>query len=140
MPTIGSYFSEPSDRFRVIRGWVTHWRLRQNNDNFPPVWNGSQFVWPSVGFPHIVQYATILPEFNPWSSNAYTLDHIITEYYYTSAPSPTPIPNAGLVLRYVWDTTLNAMVLELQKEFPDTVAYFDLSGGVGGYWLDPIPS
>jgi len=139
VPTIGSYFSEPNNRFRVLRSYITHFRLRQNSDNFPPSWNGSQFVWPSAAFPNIVQYATILPEFVGWSTNAYTLDFIITEYYYTIAPSPTRIPNSGLVLRYLWDSVLGAMVLELQKESPDTTQVFNLSGGVGGYWLEPVP-
>jgi hypothetical protein len=83
---------------------------------------------------------TILPAFVPWSSNSYSLDYIITAYWYTVSPSPTPIPNAGAVLRYRWDSTLAAMILEIEKESANTEVMVSLLSGVGGYWLDPVPS
>lgn len=140
MPTIGSYTSIPSDRFRVMRSYLTWFKLKQNSDNHPVTWNGAQFVWPSAAFPSIVQYATILPEFMLYSRNAYTLDYIVTEYYYTVSPSPTKIPNAGLIMRYTWDQGKEAMIIELEKESADREQYFALVGGAGGYWLDPVPS
>jgi hypothetical protein len=139
MPTIGSYFSEPNGRFAVKRSYLTHLRVRQNIDNFPPSFSSGEIQWPSLSFPNIVQFAVLLPEFLPWNSNSYTLDYIITEYYYINLPDPTPIPNAGLVLRYKWDTTLNAMILEIEKESANTAQLYELESGVGGYWLDPVP-
>ena len=140
MPTIGSYFSEPNDRFSVRRSYITHLRLLQNSDNYPPTLTDNLITWPSAAFPSIVQYMTILPEFILWNSNAYTLDHIITGYWYTVAPSPTPIPNGGAVLRYRWNSSLNAMTLEIEKELANTAVDVVLNGGVGGYWLDPVPT
>jgi len=81
----------------------------------------------------------LLPEFLAWSSNSYTLDYIITEYYYVISPSPTKIPNSGAILRYKWDTPLGAMILEVEKESPDTEITYELESGGGGYWLNPVP-
>lgn len=122
-----------------MRSYITHIRVKQNNDNYPVVLIDGQFIWPSIGYPHIVQYATIHPNFLNVNSNAYTLDAIITEYYYTVSPSPTPIPNSGLVLRYQWDYTLDGMILEIEKESADTEQLFTLSGVGGAYWLNPVP-
>ena len=137
---IGSYYCELGDRFRVMRSYITHWRLFTNNDNAPVTWNGSQFVLPSSAVPGFQMFITILPEFIIPNSNAYTLDKVITEVYYTISPSPTIHPYGAIVLRYVWDTGKNAMVLEIQSEVPDTVKYFNLSGVGGSYWLDPVPT
>ena len=140
MPTIGSYTSVPNGRFRVMRSFITHFRVRQNSDNYPVSLVGDQLIWPSAAFPNINQYATILHDWWAWSSNAYTLDYLITEYYYTVSPSPTPIPNAGLILRYVWDPVLNAMILEIEKESANTEQLFSLGGAGGSYWLNPVPA
>lgn len=140
MPTIGSYISEPGDRFALRRSFITHLTLLQNTDNYPPTIVDNIITWPSVAFPSIVQYMEILPQFLEWSSNAYTLDHIITGYWYTVSPSPTPIPNSGAVLRYRWNSSLGAMTLEIEKESANTTLNVNLGGGVGGYWLDPVPN
>ena len=140
MPTIGSYTSEPNGRFRVMRSFITHIRVKQNNDNYPVALSGDKLIWPSVAFPSIVQVATILHNWWGWSSNAYTLDTLITEYYYTVSPSPAHIPNSGLVLRYKWDVPLQAMILEIEKEAANTEQVFALGGAGGGYWLSPVPT
>lgn len=140
MPTIGSYFSEPNDRFSVKRSYITHIILRQNTDNYPPSLIDNQITWPSIAFPNIVQYMTLLPEFLPWNSNSYSLDYIITAYWYTVSPSPTPIPNSGAVLRYKWNSLVGSMVLEIEKELANTAVLMNIQPSPGGYWLDPVPS
>lgn len=140
MATIGSYFSEPNGRFAVNRAYITHMVVKQNHDNYPPTFGDRTIRWPSVNFPNIVQWLGFLPQWIEPSSNTYSLDAIIQEYFYQVLPSPTPIPNSGLVLRYVWSITLSCMVLEVEKEAADTEAIWDLAGGAGGYWLDPVPS
>jgi len=139
MPTIGSYFSEPNGRFALRRSYITHIVLQQNTDNYPPTLSDNLITWPSLGFPSIVQYMTLLPEFLVWNSNGYTLDHIITAYWYIVLPSTTPIPNSGAVLRYKWRSDLQGMCLEIQKELPNTELIIDLAAADGDYWLNPVP-
>lgn len=139
MPTIGSYISEPSGRFAVKRSYLAKLRVRQNIDNFPCSFSGGEIQWPSISFPLIVQTAVFLPEFLEWSSNTYTLDFVFTEYYYQVLPDTTKVANSGLVLRYKWDHPLDCMIIEVEKESANTAQVFDLPGGVGGYWLDPVP-
>lgn len=124
----------------VKRSFITHLRILQNTDNYPPTIVDNLITWPSASFPTIVQYMTIYPNFIPWNSNAYTLDTIVTAYWYTVSPSPTPIPNAGAVLRYKWNSSLNAMTLEIEKESANTAVDIVLDSGAGGYWLDPVPT
>jgi hypothetical protein len=82
---------------------------------------------------------TLLPEFLVWSSNGYTLDHIITAYWYIVLPSTIPVANSGAILRYKWRSDLQGMCLEIQKELPNTEWIIDLAAADTDYWLNPVP-
>lgn len=60
---------------------------------------GPDYVFQEVLFPGIIYHVSIFPAFWPWTSNMYTLDHIVTDAWATIAPSPTVIPlNVQIVL------------------------------------------
>ena len=128
----------PSGRFSVSRSYLAGIRFHCNSDNIPSLADGL-FTVTSVSSPHIVQYVELAASFVDWTSNGWTLDHIIIADWYVILPSPTEYPNNGHSLEYRWDTTLRAMSLHLFFPVANTEYWFPLSSGGGGYWLNPVP-
>jgi hypothetical protein len=61
---------------------------------------GPNFVFNELLFPQNTYYINIAANFWPWTSNSWTLDHVVAEAYATVAPSPVLIP-APVWIRYL---------------------------------------
>lgn len=93
--TIGTGAFYPGGRFTFPRSYIA--KVFNCSAGFALSQNGNKFelsfhpAYPSV------YHWTFHPDFWKWTSNAWTLDHIITECYYVDTPSTVQIPlNFGL--------------------------------------------
>lgn len=101
--TIGAGAFYPTGRFTFPRSYIAQvwcctagFTLTQTANEFTLDFRP---VFPSV------YHWRFDPRFWVWSSNVWTLDHIITDFYYVNPPDPTQIPlNFGLYwVRYAPD-------------------------------------
>jgi hypothetical protein len=71
----------------------------------------------------------------PWSSNNYTLDHVVVDCYFHALPSTTPIP-LDFIFTFVPGTPSHKATLRLLNQFfATTVQYFPLPAVDQPYWL-----
>lgn len=133
----GSVTFDPGGRFVFNRGYISWFEWFLNSDNAGVTFDGTIFTIPSVGFPNVVQYVEIDPAWWEWSSNAYTLDHLVIAYWYIILPSPVEIPNSGLVVHFLWDDD-DGWGIQFQKESPTTHEAFTLEAMPSTYWLYPL--
>ena len=87
---IGSNNGTPSDQFSFRRSFIA-------NIAFPhrlgsPLVGGPDFVFQETLFPANIYHITVAHNFWTWTSNMFTLDHIISDAWATITPSPTVIP------------------------------------------------
>lgn len=108
-----------------------------NSDNAGVTFDGEIFTIPSAGFPNIVQFVQIEPEWFPWNSHGWKLEELVIAYWYVITPSPTEIPNAGLVVNFLWDAS-KGWGVQFQKEFPTNHEAFALEQAPSLYWAHPI--
>jgi len=134
----GSVTFDPSGSFSFCRGFLGSFEWFVNSDNDNITFDGEIFTIYSHGFPSIVQYVQINTAWWPWSSNAYTLDHLVVAYWYVILPSPVEIPNAGLVVHFLRSADLGWYV-QFQKELPGVHLPFDIETEPDNYWLAPVP-
>lgn len=135
---VGSKTFIPNGRFAFNRGYISWFEWFLNVDNAGVTFDGLIFTIPSVGFPNIVQYVEIDPAWWEWSSNSYTLDHLVIAYWYVILPSPTEFANGGLVIHFIWDDD-KGWGIQFQKESPDTHVPFIIEQSPSDYWLSPVP-
>jgi hypothetical protein len=135
----GTHSYVPSGRFSFRRSYIAGIRFRCNVDNVPSFTDGL-FTITSVSSPSVIQYVELNPNFVDWSSNGWTLDHVITGDWYVILPSPVEHANNGHELAYIWDSVRGCMALRISFPLADQNYWFPLAGGGGGYWLDPVPS
>ncbi len=134
----GSVTFLPGGRFTFCRGFLGSFEWFVNPDNDIISFDGEIFTIGSHGSPNIVQYVQIDTAWWSWSSNAYTLDHLVIAYWYVILPSPTEIPNSGLVIHLKWSHQLGWYV-QFQKESPSVHIPFTIETEPGDYWLAPVP-
>lgn len=133
----GSVSYDPSGRFSFCRGFILWFDWYVNSDNAAISFDGEIFTIGSVAYPNIVQYVQLRPPWWDWSSNFYTLDHLVQAYWYVILPSATEIPNSGLVVHFKFDPA-RGWGIQFQKESPDTIVHFTLPPTEPGYWLYPL--
>lgn len=137
-PPVGSKTYDPNGRFSFCRGYITWFEWFVNVDNQAISFDGEIFTISSVNFPNVVQYVQIRPTWWPWNSNHYTLDHLVLYYWYVINPSPTQHPNAGLVVRWLFDP-VKGMGIQFQKESPNRHVPFVFEQAPPTYWAYPLP-
>lgn len=130
----GSFTCVPNNRFCFNRGYIFWFEWFVNSDNAGVTFDGEIFTIPSATFPNIVQYVQIHPGWWDWSSNSYTLDHLVQAYWYVILPSPVEHPNAGLVIRFM-DDPAAGWGIQFQKESPTVHETFALEQMPSTYWL-----
>jgi hypothetical protein len=135
----GSFTCDPGNRYTFNRGFISWFEWFVNVDNASITFDGEIFTISSIAFPNIVQYVQIDTAWWSWSSNAYTLDHLVIAYWYIVLPSPAEIPNAGLVVRFMWDDDQPGWGIQFQKELPGVHVPFSLEQAPSSYWLYPVP-
>lgn len=133
----GSWSFSPGGRFCFNRGYLNFFEWFVNSDNAGVTFDGEVFTIPSAGFPNIVQYVQIKPDWFPWTSNGYRLNQLVKAYWYVILPSPTEFPNAGLVVRFLWDVS-KGWGVQFQKESPTNHEAFVLEQAPSDYWAQPV--
>ena len=133
----GSFTSIPNARFAFNRGYIRWFEWFVNSDNAGVTFDGTIFTIPSVGFPNIVQFVEIYTPWWEWSSNSYTLDHLVVAYWYIITPSPVEHPNAGLVVHFLDDPDFG-WGIQFQKESPTNHEPFLIEQMPSNYWLYPL--
>lgn len=134
---VGSVAFDPNARFAFNRAYITWFEWFLNSDNAGVTFDGSTFTIPSATFPNIVQYVEINPAWWHWSSNSYTLDHLVVAYWYIILPSPVEHPNGGLGVRFVWRDA-DGWGIQFQKESPTNHEPFLIEQAPSSYWLAPL--
>ena len=84
----GSYF--PSGRFSSPRSYIA--QVYNASAGFSLVQTDNQFSLSFAPIYPSVYHWTFDEDWWSWSSNMWTLDHIIIECYYQDTPNPTKIP------------------------------------------------
>lgn len=133
--TIGSPTYVPQGVFGFPRSYITHIVAYTNVDN-PATFVFNEIRVNSYSFPNIVQYIEFKTEFIPWSSNHYTLNWILAQWYYKTSPFGVHIPYQGRC-EFTWDASVDSNVLLITTDSPDHKTYFPVQGAPSGYWMPP---
>jgi len=96
--TIGVGTFSPNGHFAFPRSYV--YRVVFSDILLPLTSPGPSFVFNPSIVPTDHYHITFRPNFWVWSSNRWTLDHIISDCFRTVDPSPTQIP-VDFTLSYV---------------------------------------
>ena len=77
--------------------------------------------------------------FYPWSSNRWTLDHMLSDSYYQPGGVGAFVPMPFLLTYYIRPSNNSPYVIFSPFSSPGGLTYFDLPGAPGGYWASPWP-
>ena len=101
--TIGTGAFYPGGRFTFPRSYIA--KVENCTAGFLLTQTGNVFTLDFRPTFNTIYHWRFHPDWWAWSSNVWTLDHIITECYYTLPPSPVETPlNFGLYwVRYAPD-------------------------------------
>lgn len=133
MPVIGTGTFNPQGGFSFPRSYV-------GNVAFPADWTleshtNEQFVFNDFMFYNDRIFVNLYQPFWAWSSNRYTLDHIVVDCYYHALPSTVDTPTP-FSLTYLPPTPTHAATLRLLSPFfGSTIQYFSLPPVNQPYWL-----
>jgi len=130
---IGPVTYQPSPSIAFPRSYVAALRIWMGG-NHVVTWNGNEARMDIVGPPAHYYIFRFSDFFIPWSSNAYTLDHILTDAFYVIPPSPTqnPAPVTVSLLHMLNDHFwLIAVGPFGTSSSPDD---HDLEGSPAGWW------
>ena len=134
--TIGTGVFSPQGQFSVQRSFI---QVVAIDGIFLPVATlGPNFEFHPTAGPTQHYFISFLPEFWAWSSNSYTLDHIVTEAYYTFPPSPIQFP-FNYELRYFPPTpSENGGVFFVFPTFGLPPAIYSMPPRTLPYWLPDL--
>lgn len=90
--TIGAGSFNPGASFGFPRSYINDFYVYRNGDTV--VQAGNKFIVTDAFNPALTATFELHPHFLPWSSNAWTLDHIIIQSYYqnTVGGVENPLP------------------------------------------------
>lgn len=101
----------------------------------------NSYYWTKISDPNEVWTITVDPRFYPWSSNRWTLDHVVTDFYYTLAPDPTPHPQPYTLQWWTRDDNLSPyLLLQFAAVDFDEFHYVDLPAAPPTYWRPAWPA
>ncbi len=136
MPTLGTGYYPQGAKFALPRSFA--YNMAFDNFFLPQIAGGPDFGFHSAAYPDYRFYFSVAPEFWSWSSNCYTLDHVLTQSYYLYSTDPTPV---------AWDFRLDflpnsvanhAALLVRATGFTTGNTFYALPPQPSSYWL-PIP-
>jgi len=133
--TIGTGAFYPGGRFTFPRSYIA--KVENCSAGFSLVQTYNQFTLDFRPTYASVYHWTFDERFWVWTSNVWTLDHIITESYYVNEPDPTQIPlNFGLYwVRYAPDPVPQLQFApNLSTAVPIKAT---LPAQLPGYWTTP---
>lgn len=94
MPTGTGHFA-PQGRFAFPRSYIYY--IAWNIENYTVSNVLNVYTWTYIPDPMITHTITLAPKFYPWSSNNFTSDYVIEEYYYQFFPGgPKTYPDFRL--------------------------------------------
>lgn len=134
--TIGTGTFFPQGQFSFIRPYVGNFAV-------PSVWNleshsAHQFVFNDFGIYNDRIFINLFPAFWGWTTNNYTLDHIVTDCYYHALPSTVDTPTP-FSLTFVPATPTRLATLKLLSPyFATTLQYFPLPARDQPYWMPDL--
>jgi hypothetical protein len=133
---IGTGTFIPQGQFWVTRSYVTQFIYSDILDHLSQSGNHLTFI-PTLDPTHIY-HLDILLEFYVWSTNNYSLDHIVTDYYYTDLTgnflgTPTFTLSYGVPLSF-----LKPSIIFRPSGVITTDAKIDLLPRSSPYWLPDL--
>lgn len=134
--TIGTGYFLPQGQFSVQRSFITAVAF----DGIFPYQVGTppNFIFNPVTEPMNYYYINFLPEFWEWSSNSYTLDHLVIVAYKVALPDPTPIPYDYRLNYKPATATTPACVHLLPHFYTSSPVYYDMPARDQPYWLPDL--
>jgi len=130
--TIGTGFYSPQAKFWFRRSYLRGFSLEVTASGIAIAGNVITFINPGLPSQHFT--IVIEPRVFAWSSNAYSLDFIVSESYYQNDPDPTHYP-MDFALSYFFPEP-HAPYVNFQPfgiSFPDKT-FFDFDLQPSGYW------
>lgn len=133
MPVIGTGTFLPQSGFNFPRSYVS-------SIAFPSDWTleshaGNEFVFNDFLFYNDRIFVNLYENFWPWSSNVYSLDHIVVDCYYHALPSPVDLPTPFSLTWLPGTTANNGKLVFLSPFFGSSVQTFALPAAPSSYWL-----
>lgn len=135
MPIGGITFNR-SPRFAFPRSYLQRFIMPQVL--LPQLSGGPNYVFAPAGSPGYTFYVTIRPAMWAWTTNNFTLDYFITDFYATLFPSPTLIP-IPCYIDWIVPTTSDGSAIRLRFNGGEA-PYFDgaLPPRNVPYWLPDL--
>lgn len=128
----GSVTYVPQAKFWFPRSYVTKLWVHTNHVNTVSYADGL-ITWGHSPADAVSGQTKIKAKIVAWSSNVYSLDHVIEWWFYQIAPDPTEFPWGGEVGFY-YNDTVKAECLTIATEAGDTDYFFDLPAAPDSYW------
>lgn len=134
--TIGTGYFFPQGQFSVQRSYVT--AVAFDQDLTLASHSGTTYKFNWMGITSVIFTWTFLPEFFPWSSNSYTLDHLIIESYIQEAPGFAIVPY-DFRLWYWPGTPTTPPGVKISPTVTDnTPTFYNLPPRDQPYWLPDL--
>lgn len=128
----GIVVCHPQNKFYFPRSYVTKLKVLTNHVNSVMYADG-EITWGHVPPDAVTGLTKLKANFVTWSSNVYSLDYLVEEWWYRIAPDPTKIEWGG-ECNWIWDGTVKANCIEIATTAADTTYYFDLPPAPPTYW------
>lgn len=108
--TLGAGTFVPGGRFSFPRSYVPQFLVNVDTDTFVVALHACAFLDPNN---HNFSFHIILdPRFYEWSSNKWTLDHVVLESYYVISPDPTEIPMPFVLSFHTYGAGAQALIFQ----------------------------
>lgn len=131
-PIIGVGTYVPNGQYAFPRSYIRGFGIQIVAGTITQLGNG--FVLSNPPSPAV--YAVIINDyFYNWSSNGYTLDHVIGESYYSPLGDGSYIPMPFLLQFYNRTDERGSWIVYSPFSSPGGVTWFELPPAPPGYWL-----
>lgn len=131
--TIGTITCYPSAGFSFRRSYISEVAI--SGILGIPVISGNYWYFPHPVLPNEDYHLVWEDDFLAWSSNMYTLDFIVKEYYHTFTGDPTHYPVDFSQTYFPPTTTRGVRLLNVPFGVSTTPNVFPLASAPPSYWL-----
>lgn len=141
MAHLGPVTYAPGAKYTFPRNYVRFFALSWVSDFFL-VSGGNPFVWQTNVYGGIRLYLRFTDEFYAASSNLYSLDYIIEDYYALAPPYTTPISPGAHAVRFGVSTTPIQPTFAIEQPYLQKHTYYALPTSLTDPWVvyPPYPS
>lgn len=124
----------PGGQFAFPRSYVAGLEVRHDGPFL--YWDGVILRWIVAGSPNALVEVTFVANFEQWSSNRWTLDHIILNATYEYPPNPTQYE---LPYHIIWRVPpgKHSPHILLDAHYGENYSTIALPSQPAGYWLAP---